>query len=82
MVQTARRIRILTELKDVPGGFSLRQILERYNSREVIERRLNRLIDHGQITDKNGRYYIGNPSILIIAKILVVAKRFVFGVPS
>ena len=80
MVQTARRIRILTELKDVPGGLSLQQILEQYNSKDVIELRLSRLIDHGQIIHKNGRYYIGNPSMLIIAKFLINTRRIFFGV--
>ena len=80
MGQTARRIRILTELKDIPEGLSLRQILERYNSEDIIERRLNRLIDHGQVTQRNGRYYIGNPLMLIIARFLVAIKRIIFGV--
>lgn len=79
MVKTARRIRILTELKNAPGGLSLAQILEHYNSKDVIERRLSRLIDHGQITVRNERYYIGNSSMLIIAKILEVARIIVFG---
>ena len=80
MGQTARRIRILTELKDIPEGLSLRQILERYNSEDIIERRLNRLIDHGQVTQRNGRYYIGNPLMLIIARFFVAIKRIIFGV--
>ena len=82
MILSARRIRILTELKDVPGGLSLQQILERYNSKDVIEGRLNRLTDHGQIIYKNGRYYIGNPSLLIIARFLITVKHVVFGALS
>lgn len=80
MGQTARRIRILTELKDAPEGLSLRQILERYNAKHIIECRLNRLIDHGQIICKNDRYYIRNPSMLIMARFLVALKRIIFGV--
>ncbi len=79
MGETARRIRILLELKGSRTGLSLDEILERYNSRDIIERRLARLVTNGQVICKNGRYYIGNPAMLTIARSLTVVKQAVFG---
>ncbi len=81
MGETARRIRILLELKGSRTGLSLEEILERYNSRDIIECRLARLVNNGQVICKNGRYYIGNPAMLTIARFLAVAKHAVFGKP-
>lgn len=79
MSETARRIRILLELKAAPEGLSLREILERYNSRDIIESRLARLVSNGQVVCRNGKYYIGNPAMLIIAGSTAVVKRVIFG---
>lgn len=79
MSETARRIRILTELSEVSGGLSLREILERYNAREIIDRRLARLVNSGQVKCENGRYYIMNPTVLTMAIFMAAAKRVIFG---
>lgn len=79
MSETARRIRILTELSVAPGGLSLREILERYNAREVIDRRLVRLVNSGQVKYENGRYYTVNLTVLTMAIFMATAKRIIFG---
>lgn len=79
MSETARRIRILTELTEAREGLSLREILERYNSRDIIDRRLDRLVNNGQLKCENGRYYIGNLTVLMMARFLAAAKRIIFG---
>ena len=79
MGETARRIRILTELADAGNGLSLGEILGRYNSGDIIDRRLARLVDNGQVIYKNGKYYIGNPAMLAIASALAAAKHLIFG---
>ncbi len=79
MGETARRIRILAELGEVPGGLSLREILERYNARDIIDRRLARLVNNGQVKCENGRYYIGNPTVVTMARLTAAAKRAIFG---
>lgn len=77
--ETARRIRILRELYESREGLSMKEILEKYSAEEIIEKRISRLIHHGQIVLKDGRYYIGNPSMLFIAKIIYAVKFVVFG---
>lgn len=79
MGETARRIRILAELTEAGGSLSLREILERYNAREIIDRRLTRLLNSGQVKCENGRYYIANPIVLTMARITAAVKRVIFG---
>jgi len=76
MGETARRIRILRELCDSKEGLSMEEIFKRYNADEIIERRLGRLIDNGQIIERAGRFYIGSPVMFFIAKIVVTMKMF------
>ena len=80
--ETARRIRILRELYDSKKGLSMAEILERYNAKNIVEKRLSRLINHGQIIDKNDKYYIGNPIMLLIARIIVTMKLILLGKKS
>jgi len=80
--ETARRIRILRELKEAPQGLSLNEILNRYNAREIIERRISRLIQTGQIKLKNEKFYIGKPLVLVMAKFIVVSKIILLGKKS
>jgi hypothetical protein len=77
--ETARRIRILRELYESNDGFSLEELLVRYNAKEIIERRLSRLINNRQIIYKDERYYIANPTMLFITKIIVGMKSVILG---
>ena len=77
--ETARRVRILRELHDSKKGLSMAEILERYSAKDIIEKRINRLIDTGQIIYKNGRYYTGSPAMLLIAKIITTMKLIITG---
>lgn len=80
--ETARRIRILREVFDAPEGFSLEEILRRYNAKEIIELRLQRLLANGQIIAKEDKYYIGKPLMLWMAKIVVAFKFILLGKKS
>jgi hypothetical protein len=77
--ETARRIRILRELYEHKEGLSKSEILERYNAKEIVEKRMNRLVNKHQIFLKNGKYYIGNRTMLLITKIIYTLKRMIFG---
>lgn len=77
--ETGRRIRILRELYDSKKGLSAAEILERYSAKDILEKRLHRLINNAQIICKDGRYYIGSPIMLLIAKIIVSMKLVVLG---
>lgn len=80
--ETARRIRIVRELYDTGGGLSLEGILERYNAGDIVHKRVERLLNNGQISEKNGRYYVGSPVMLIMAKIMVALKLIFLGKKS
>lgn len=80
--ETARRIRMLRELSESKDGLSVNEILERYNAKEIIENRLNRLLKSGQVIYKDNKYYIGKPVMLFMSKMVVFAKRFILGKSS
>jgi hypothetical protein len=77
--ETARRIRLLRELLDAGGRLSHRDLLARYGAREIVEKRITRLINAGQVVHRNGRYYIGNPLVLRIAQGMVGLKVLLLG---
>lgn len=72
--ETARRVRILRELYDSKEGLSMKEILERYNAKEIIEIRMKRLINNGQVVVRNGRYYIGGGAVLFMARVIDAMK--------
>lgn len=77
--ETARRIRVLRELYEAKEGLSLSEILERYNAKMIVEVRLKRLLNNGQIILKDNRYYIGSPLMLFIAKFIIAVKLILLG---
>lgn len=80
--ETARRIRILREIYDSGDGLTEREILTKYNAKQIIDVRLSRLLNNGQVLYRNGRYYIGNPTMLFISKIIVGMKSVLLGKKS
>ncbi|MBI5204835.1 MAG: hypothetical protein HZA11_07960 [Nitrospirae bacterium] len=80
--ETARRIRIVRELYDSEGGLSLEGILERYSARDIVQKRFERLLNNRQIIEKDGRYYIGSPVMLVMANIMVAMKLLFLGKES
>jgi hypothetical protein len=80
--ETARRIRLVRELYESNGGLTLQDVLERYNAKDIVEVRKNRLLRNGQIIYKNGRYFIGSPVMLLISQIIVIMKLIIMGAKS
>ena len=80
--ETARRIRLLRELSASNNGLSVDEILQRYNAKEIIDNRLARLLKNRQIIEKNNRYYIGNPTMFFMSKIILFLKLFILGKKS
>lgn len=73
--ESARRIRLLIELQAAgERGLTLEQILRAYNARMIIDARLQRLLASGQIVERDGRYTVGTPVMLSLAKLLVFLK--------
>jgi len=72
--ETARRIRILRELLESEHGLSRNEILDRYNASDILNIRLQRMINNKQIVLRNERYFIGKPVMLYMAKAIVMMK--------
>jgi len=76
MGETARRIRILRELYESKDGLTAAEICQRYQAREVIEKRIDRLVDNRQIIERDGKYYIGSRIALFAAQVTKRMKQF------
>lgn len=82
MGETARRIRILWEINDSKDGLTMEEILQKYNSKEIVEKRLDRLISSGQVIVQNSRYFAGKPVMLLASRIIILLKLIVLGKKS
>jgi len=61
------RIRILQEIIDSPQGLSKEAILRSYNAEQILDNRIERLINSNQLIEKQGSYFIGgNRNFLIL----------------
>lgn len=80
--ETARRIRIVRELYKSKNGLSMKELLAIYNARKMVEMRISRLLNSGQIICKNNKYYVGKPVILFIAKVIIIMKIIILGKKS
>jgi hypothetical protein len=81
--ESARRIRLLLELRDAgPRGLALEEIRAGYSARAIVEARLARMLAGAQIAERDGRYVIRQSLVLTIAKILLVGKLVLFGAPG
>lgn len=79
MGETARRIRLLTELREAPGGLSREELLRRYNAQEIVTKRLDRLCITGQI-ERRGGVFVTRPSVMLrVARFVAAAKVFLLG---
>jgi hypothetical protein len=74
---TARRIRLVRDLFASPSGLTLDQILENYNAQDMLSKRIQRLLNSGQIVEQNGRYFASKHLVLFAAWLMVVLK-FIF----
>ncbi|HNQ35368.1 MAG TPA: hypothetical protein PKN80_04805 [bacterium] len=81
MGETARRIRLLRELLAAPpGGFTGAELKARYPAREIVRRRLQRLLNNGQVILADGRYRLGpRPVMYWITLVIMAWKRMLFG---
>lgn len=82
MGETARRIRLLRELCDSPQGLTKEEILSRYNSAEVINMRMIRLLNNYQVILRDSRYYAGSSVMLFISKAIILMKLIILGKKS
>ncbi|MBF0472985.1 MAG: hypothetical protein HQK93_04540, partial [Nitrospirae bacterium] len=79
---TARRIRIVRDLYKNEEGMTKSEILKVYNASVMVDNRVQRMINSGQIIIKDNMLYIGKPILLLIAKIIVLLKFIILGSKS
>ena len=79
LLETAIRTRLLIELDKSKKGLSENELLAKYNVRELIEIRINRLIRNKQIINNRGKYYPGKSSLLLFGKFSEMMHRIVPG---
>ncbi len=77
--KSALRVRLLRELSAAPEGLDYENLLRAYSPDEMFATRIERLLGHGQVILRDGRYSIGKPDVIIIARILGFMKLLVMG---
>jgi hypothetical protein len=77
--ETARRVRLLRELIEAGGALTEEEVLRRYNGRDILEARLGRLLRAGQVVERGGRFRLGHPTVLRMARGLVWGKILILG---
>ncbi len=75
MGETARRIRLIGELLDEPNGLTYVELVARYNAREIIDRRIDRMVGSGQLRIEGERFVAAQSSFLMMAHCMRLLKR-------
>lgn len=74
------RIRILQEIADSPKELSEEDILCRYNAKQILDNRIERLISSNQLIEKQGYYFLGkNRTFLILFWFFEILKCVILG---
>lgn len=77
--QTSIRIRIYSEIAAKPSGVSVEEITREYDDEALMRGRLRRLLESGDLVERNGRYFLGRKRFLFVSHILFAAKRILLG---
>ena len=73
------RIRILREIAEAGCDLSREEVLSRYNAQTILESRLERLVQSGQLKECESRYFLGKPRLIHVARIFDFLKLIVLG---
>ncbi|MEI7863807.1 MAG: hypothetical protein WCI38_00445 [Chthoniobacterales bacterium] len=76
--EASLRIRILREVA-AAEGCQPDQLLAAYNSRVVLEARIERLVTDGQLLHREGRYHAGRPRMVLVAKVFAALRWLLLG---
>jgi len=75
MGETGRRVRLLIELANAPAGLTRPQLLARYSAKEIVDRRIGRLLESSQVVASGSRLMLRNPSVLAMTRMIGLLKR-------
>jgi hypothetical protein len=76
---TSLRIRLLKELLAAGGRECMPEIARQYGSDAILQRRLARLVEWGQLRESGGRFAAIEGSFLRLAQVFTVLKKVVLG---
>jgi len=80
--QTSIRIRLYAEIASKQDGLSAEEVAKEYSDDSLIAVRIQRLVESGDLIDRNGAFFIGRRRLPLIGDILFAAKRFLLGKTS
>jgi hypothetical protein len=76
------RVRILYLLSLSDNGLSNAELSNKFNGSELLERRIQRLLQSGQISEMNGKFHVRPSLVLVLAKLNTQIKHFLIGKTS
>ena len=80
--QSSIRVRIYARIAHEPRGLSVAELAAEYNEESLLNMRLQRLTESGDIALTNGRYFLGRKRFVPVAHTIFAIKRFVLGKTS
>ncbi len=80
--QTSIRIRLYAEIAERPEPMPLQEIDRIYNEEAFAGMRIKRLLESGDIVEKNGRYYINRTRLALAANVIAGIRLFIIGARS
>ena len=80
--QSSVRVRIYEEIASSPSGVPVSQITREYDDETILCMRLNRLLESGDLVEREGRLHIGRSRLITVAGVIFALKRFVLGKTS
>jgi hypothetical protein len=80
--QTSIRIRMFSEIASHPDGITIAEMQRQYSDESLLRVRLRRLVEGGDLIEREGRYFVGRKRFLHVANALFAAKRILLGKAS
>jgi hypothetical protein len=80
--QSSIRIRMYSEIESAPAGVSVSDMSLRYSDAAFLEMRLQRLIESGDIYQRDGRYFLSRGRLALLAKVMRALKSVFLGKAS
>jgi hypothetical protein len=68
-----------SEIVSTRSGISVEELDREYDDKALMRERLRRLVESGDIVEKEGRYFVGRKRFLLFSNILFFAKRILLG---
>jgi hypothetical protein len=80
--QTSIRLRMYSEIASRAAGVTIAEMEREYDESALTDMRVQRLIESGDILEKEGRYFIGRRRLLLVVHIIFAAKHILLGKKS